>query len=196
MKTTSIAVAFALTAIGIYAPGCGNATNSFKRGEALFQSKHYKDAIEQFNKTIEKDPGHASAYSLRGICYWNLNEPSKATEDLEGALSLGDRAPHTYYYCAWAYGLQSNDVKALNILNAAIESQPAEPNGYFFRACAYYELGEDSKALADLDKTIELKPDHPKIAMLRSNINARIEKHKMSQAGPAYLPQGVGSPDP
>ena len=197
MKYKLIATASAMIAIGIFATGCGNATNTLKRGDALFQSKHYKEAIEQFNKTIEIDPSCASAYSLRGICYWNLKEPSKATEDLERALSLGDKEPHTFYFCAWAYGLQSNDVDSLRILNEAIEAHPAEPNGYFFRACAYYELADDSKALADLDKAIELKPDHPKVAMLRSKINARAEEQKISQqSGPAYPPQGVGSADP
>ena len=198
MKMKSITqTAALLAAVGICAAGCSNASNLYKRGDALLHAERYKEAMEQLNGAIQKDPEFASAYAKRGVCYWHLNEPRKATDDFEKAISLGNREPYTYEFCAWAYGIQSNNIEALRILNAGIDANPTAFNSLFFRACTYYELGEYEKALADLDKTIELKPDHPKIAMLRSNITARVkEKMGSQQSGPEYPPQGVGSPEP
>ena len=101
MKMKSITqTAALLAAVGICAAGCSNASNLYKRGDALLHAERYKEAMEQLNGAIQKDPEFASAYAKRGVCYWHLNEPRKATDDFEKAISLGNREPYTYEFCA------------------------------------------------------------------------------------------------
>ena len=61
----------------------------YNRGKAYASKGQYDQAISDFNKAIEIDPGFATAYNNRGIAYFYKREYDKAWEDVRKAQGLG-----------------------------------------------------------------------------------------------------------
>ena len=65
-----------------------DAVDWFKEGYALAESKKYRDAISFYNKAIDADPRHATAYSARGWAYFKIRDYPSALKDNNRALDL------------------------------------------------------------------------------------------------------------
>jgi len=61
----------------------------YNRGKTYASKGQYDQAISDFNKAIEIDPGFATAYNNRGIAYFYKREYDKAWEDVRKAQGLG-----------------------------------------------------------------------------------------------------------
>jgi serine/threonine protein kinase/tetratricopeptide (TPR) repeat protein len=61
-------------------------------GRKILQEKGPEAAIPFFNRAVELDPNFAAAYSALGISYTNLREPGLASENLQKAYDLRDKA--------------------------------------------------------------------------------------------------------
>ena len=102
-----------LTVVFLAFAGCGghsgkgeeqlSADEYFKRGLSFAKSKHYDEAIEAFNKTLEMEPRHENAYWGRGVAWAMKGEPDKAIADYNKALEINPCHPWAYYNrgCAW-----------------------------------------------------------------------------------------------
>jgi tetratricopeptide (TPR) repeat protein len=54
----------------------------------LVYMKKYEEAIPHFSKAIQLHPGYFEAYTNRGVCYEQLNNPKAAEENFRQALSI------------------------------------------------------------------------------------------------------------
>ena len=60
----------------------------FKNGGSLFEKKDYSRALTEFNKAIEINPNHATAYVYRGSANHNLNRLELAMTDYKKSLEI------------------------------------------------------------------------------------------------------------
>ena len=58
-----------------------------RRGNELFATRNYDQAIELYNKAIALDPDNAVLYSNRSACYASLKQWTKALEDAKLSIS-------------------------------------------------------------------------------------------------------------
>ena len=68
----------------------GRAGGYLGRANALNTLQHYREALQDYDKTIELDPGPglANAYVNRAVAYSHLGENKKAIADYEKGLEL------------------------------------------------------------------------------------------------------------
>jgi len=59
-------------------------------GNAYYGLKDYKNAIKYYEKAIEIDPEHRSAYRNIGNAYYSIHNNEKYLENFKKAARLGD----------------------------------------------------------------------------------------------------------
>ena len=67
-----------------------------RRGDALFLTKKYEEALANYDKMIELDPSNAYAYYLRGNAKGSLLNKEGACEDWKKAEAMGYSDPNGY----------------------------------------------------------------------------------------------------
>lgn len=87
-------------------------------GEKKFAQSDYLAAIQDFSKSIDKDPNQAEAYHMRGIARLNLEKEKEAFEDFSKAIQVYEKYVNSekyidlyladdYFYCGrykWSIG--------------------------------------------------------------------------------------------
>ncbi len=80
----------------------------------LFNNKKYDDAIVEFKKIIQLQPGYSNSYSLMGEAYLETGQYQLAIRALEKSIEL-DPGPEEYYQLGRAYKRVNNWKKVKEI---------------------------------------------------------------------------------
>ena len=73
-----------------------------RRGNELFATRQYDEAIELYNKAIAIDPENAVLYSNRSACYASKKQWQKALEDAKISISKDPNFIKAYHRLAAA----------------------------------------------------------------------------------------------
>lgn len=127
----------------------------FIKGDKLFkQEGKEKEALEAFNKTLEKFDKHAQAYERRGWINLKLKHYSDALYDFNKAIKLDDSIAFSYYGKAFIAENENNLEEAISnyelTLKKAVALQPLYWKARIKKARCHIELGQWEKAAFDL----------------------------------------------
>jgi tetratricopeptide (TPR) repeat protein len=145
-----------LLLISVTAFGQQTADEYLQRGKELFEKKNYLQAQENFEKSIELNPGLAEAYYYRGRVQL---DDKKADADFSKAIELKPNYPEAYFQRGLNDDLSGDSAGALRDYNKAIELNPKFIDAYMTRAVLYLLGNRGALAIADYTRVIELKPD-------------------------------------
>lgn len=123
------------------------------------KKKMYDEAIAEFNKAIEYEPGCAKAYLNRGIAYLMKGRHDEALEDYDKAIELDPALPDAHLNRGTVYVSKGMYAEAIADYTRTIELDPNIADAYYNRGGAYHEQGLYDMAIADYDKVIEVNPD-------------------------------------
>jgi tetratricopeptide (TPR) repeat protein len=132
----------------------------YNRGNAYKNLRNYKQAIEDFGKVIDINPGDANAYYNRGHAYADLGNHGQAIEDYSRAIEIKPGFAEAYINRANAYKGLGNYNQAIKDYDRAIEIKPGFAEAYINRANAYNSLGNYRQAIEDCSRAIEIKPHY------------------------------------
>jgi len=145
------------------------------RGVAKWRMKQTKEAIDDFNKSIELSPEIATVYNNRGNALMDLGQPEEAIKDFDRAIQL-----HASYGAA--YNNRGNAYAALGQYDAAFQSfrkaaellpQSAIPfNG---RGRTHEQLARYHAAVRDLTRAIGLDQKYAAAYRNRAEANFAID---------------------
>jgi len=96
----------------------------FQEGVNYINKGDYKEAIEEFNKTLNIDPKYIDAYCGIGIAYINQKKYKEAIEALERAISLDSEKAIAYYLLGMAYEQIMSYGKAITAWNKFLALSP------------------------------------------------------------------------
>jgi tetratricopeptide (TPR) repeat protein len=126
------------------------------RGVAKWRLNQTKEAIEDFNKSIELSPENATVYNNRGNALMDIGHPDEAVKDFDHAIALSAN------YGA-AYNNRGNARVALGQYNLAfqdfrkaVELMPQSAVPFNGRGMAHAELKRYHAAVRDLSRAISL----------------------------------------
>ena len=129
-------------------------------GINYFYQGDYRSAINEYNKSIEKDSKNVKAYCERGNVYTQRGDFDEALTDYNKAIELDPKNKEAYDSRATIYNYYKKDVeKALADYSKVIELDPKDTASYESRGRIYLEANEYDKALAEVCKVIELSPN-------------------------------------
>ena len=127
----------------------------FNKGDILFkEGGKEEEAIEAFNKTIERYNMHAQAYERRGWTNMHLHHFQRALDDFNKSISLDDSIAYAYYGKAIIKHNEHNLTEAIAnyelALKKSVALQPLYWKARLRKAECHIELGQWDKAHFDL----------------------------------------------
>lgn len=115
------------------------------------------EALPDYTRSLELEPGDLSALIGRGDCYRLLKQPQKAIADANKAIEV---APADAAAAFCNRGEAEVDLKlwdaAISDLSRTIKQLPDSGEAHYYRGLAYKGKGDKEKSTADLNKAKEL----------------------------------------
>ena len=128
----------------------------FRRGNECAKNKHFEQAIEYFNKSIELNGGFAPTYNDRAVSYFYLEQYENSIEDYNKAIELNQNDSKAYNNRGLSYAYLKQYDKAIEDFNKSIELHPNNSGAYINRSDLYNNLKRYREAIEDCNKAIEL----------------------------------------
>jgi tetratricopeptide (TPR) repeat protein len=146
-----------------------NAQAYYGRGGALRDIGRYGEALADFNRALELNPGFAGAYFGRGYMYCAfLGKTDSALADLGRAVALAPRMPDAWNALGIAEGMKGNWDAAVSSFTRAIGLKPDFVEAYVNRGNARMQgPGGAGGAAEDFTKAITLDPAFARAFLLR-----------------------------
>ena len=159
-----------------------NENKDIEQALDLFKKAEYKQAIDAFNKLLEKDNNNPNILNNIGLCYMKLAEDEKASEYFIKALSFNPKAVQTYINLADVYYRNDNIIEGINLLENGVTLMPDEIalkhylSRFYLKDCrydlamtqlfeildidsenldAYWDLGNIQFELGDYDSAVD-----------------------------------------
>lgn len=144
----------------IFIPLKNNAQSArqyFKTGLAFSEAGNFKDAVEQFTRSLEIDPEYLQSYLERARAYEAMHELQKAADDLQRALAIDQKKESLYFEAARLNYLLSNFDNALELTNRSIDLKSNYEPVHRMQCRILLATGDFSGALAAINKALALK---------------------------------------
>ena len=144
----------------------------YRKGTDKYKAKNYKNAIVDFNKTIELNPGHVQAHRKRGYAKYQLEDYAGAIEDYTYAIKLNPEDADLYSNRGGVKIKLEDYAGAIEDYTDAIKLNPEEANLYSNRGGAKFKLakfdgGDTQKAqslyqavIDDCTHAIKINPEN------------------------------------
>ena len=139
-----------------------------------------KEAIDDFNMVLEKNPESATALLGIGEALLNQGEYGKAIMHLDRAIEAAPRSQTVYLLRANAHAEAKNFQAAIEDVNKSIEIDPTGAASYLVRSQLRQQIGQFDLALADVNRALELAPRSNRSRLLR--ISIYISQGQMGEA--------------
>lgn len=122
----------------------------------LFNNKLYKNALDELNLLVEKCPGFASAYLIRGRTLHKLGDERAGLLNLDMALSLSPGDAQILGTRGYVHLREKRYEQAIEDLTRALSKDQTTRWIWDNRGYAYYRLNMYQQAIADYSTAIEI----------------------------------------
>ncbi len=143
------------------------------RGHVYRSKGEHGQAILEYSKAIEIDPGFARAYNNRGNRFGDKGEYDRAILDYTKAIEIDPRLAMAYGNRANTYYEKGEYDGAISDYGKVIEINPEFAVTYLNRGEVYAKSGKSEEAKKDLLKALELDPE------LKESAKKASEQHKL-----------------
>ncbi len=130
------------------------------RGVAKWGLKQTKEAIEDFNKSIQLAPDNATVYNNRGNALMDLGHPDEAVKDFDRAIALSPNYGAAHNNRGNAHAALGQYEPAFQDFRKAVELMPTSAVPFNGRGKAHSELKRYHAAVRDLTRAITLNPKY------------------------------------
>ncbi|MFN3891616.1 MAG: tetratricopeptide repeat protein [Beijerinckiaceae bacterium] len=115
-----------------------------RRAEALRAVDRLDEAVEEYTRAIDREPGDAKLYRARAEAFALLGDEAKEALDKEASFAVYMRNANVRFS-------SGNLHSAVEDLNAALALRPDDPNALNTRATVYNEMANYPAALTDYE---------------------------------------------
>jgi tetratricopeptide (TPR) repeat protein len=126
------------------------------RGVAKWRLNQTKEAIEDFNKSIQLSPENGTVYNNRGNALMDLGHPDEAMKDFDRAIALSPNYGPAYNNRGNAHVALGQYNRAFQDFRKAAELMPRSAVPFNGRGTAHEELKRYHAAVRDLSRAISL----------------------------------------
>ena len=126
------------------------------RGVAKWRLKQTKEAVDDFNQSIQISPENATVYNNRGNALMDLGRPDEAVKDFDRAIALSPNYGAAYNNRGNAHSALAQYEPAFQDFRKAVELMPTSAVPFNGRGKAHAALKRYHAALRDFTKAISL----------------------------------------
>jgi len=148
------------------------------RGVAKWRMKQTKEAIDDFNASIQLSPDNAIVYNNRGNALMDLGHPEEAIKDFDRAIILQPNYGAAYNNRGNAYAALRNYDAAFRSFLKATALLPSTAAPYNGRGHAQSELQRYHAAVRDLGRAVKLNPKYAPAYRNRAMANFALRNYR------------------
>jgi tetratricopeptide (TPR) repeat protein len=148
------------------------------RGIAKWRMQQVKDAIDDFNQSIELSPENPTVYNNRGNALMDLGHPEEALKDFDRAIALRSTYGPAYNNRGNAYAALHQYDQALQSFRKAARFMPQSAIPFNGRGRSQAELARYHAAVRDLTRAISLNPKYAAAYRNRAEANFAIGSYR------------------
>lgn len=138
--------------------------NEFQEALDLVKSGRFTEAVDFFEQALLEDPRNPDILYNLGMCFTDINQPSKAVKALEKSIEYDPTHANSYVALGYAH-LNLQDIEsAEKYLLQALSLDP--DNSYALRNLGglYGKIGDLARSISYLEKAYQMNPLDPKTA--------------------------------
>ncbi len=147
------------------------------RGIAKWRMKQTKEAIDDFNQSIQLSPDIATVYNNRGNALMDLGHPAEAMKDFDRAIVLSPAYGVAYNNRGNAYAALGQYNDAFQSFRKAAELLPQSAVPFNGRGRSHAELARNHAAVRDLTRAIGLDQKYAAAYRNRAEANFAIANY-------------------
>jgi tetratricopeptide (TPR) repeat protein len=148
------------------------------RGVAKWRLKQTKEAIEDFNLSIQLSPENATVYNNRGNALMDLGHPDEAAKDFDRAIALSPHYGAAYNNRGNARTALGQSEPAFQDFRKAVEMMPTSAVPFNGRGKAHAGLKRYHAALRDFTRAIGLNAKYAAAYSNRGEANLALARYK------------------
>ncbi len=137
------------------------ALQAYSLGLKMQNTQGDASAVSFFKRAIDLDPNFAMAYARLGVAYFNLNQPTLASENTTKAYALRDHtsAKEKLYITCHYHDLVTGDVdQTIAAYLLLRQTYPREESSYTNLNAAYNSIGRYEQALVEAQSALQVDP--------------------------------------
>jgi len=143
----------------------------FQLAMAYFQTGHYPEAVENFEKASELEPPNFDLLLDWGLAYDGVGKPAEAIAKLRQAAAF-EKSAHVYSQIGMEYGKMGQYPQALDTLQTAIQLDPNFVMSYVYRGDVFSVQGNQRQAAEEYRHALGIDP------------NNSVAREKLARLGP------------
>jgi len=141
---------------GVSLPSDAEAYNSL--GSVYLGKEMYPRAEESFRLALEEEPGYIRSISGLARVYDLTDQPEKAIEQWEKAISISPEMMELYFQAGFSYYTAGRLNEAVAAWEETARLRPEFPQAHFQLGIAYEDLGDDQRAIEEYRTTLQINP--------------------------------------
>ena len=135
----------------------------FDEGIQRLESQRFDQAVDYFNRLIEINPEHPSAYNAKGVAFFELGQWDRAIESFNKSIALDSTSYKPFFNRGNTYMEKEEFTKAIIDYNFANGLDPQQKDIYYNRGLALLGLESYEDALVDFDMSLMTNPNQPQV---------------------------------
>jgi hypothetical protein len=144
------------------------------RGNAYYDTKDFKHALEDFNRALESKEHLAQTLVSRSMTYLNLGKHTESLRDLEAAEKAGATDVPRAFTRDLFIAFQRDTI---TMYTKAIMKDSLDARAYNGRGIALMHINQFQAAITDFDRALAILPSDPSI-----NYNKELALKKLNEA--------------
>jgi tetratricopeptide (TPR) repeat protein len=152
----------------------GDASAWLLRGICRQRQGSFREAVDDYTRSLEIDPKLEVACVNRADCYLRLKEHDRAREDLARALNLNPYSTVVFNVCGSIYRELGALSEALNCYARSLELEPNQTEARFDRSQVFIAQRNFAGAEKDLTAALTLDPSLDRAYINRSWVRAQL----------------------
>lgn len=174
-----------------------NVESLIKQGCALIKHKKYLEALQHFNKTLEKDPENTRSLNSKGLCYYFLGKTNHDKDKYKEAIKCYDDALKIEKNNLDVLNNKGNALlqfewydEAFKCFDKVLEIDPNNAEGWNNRGYALATIEKFEQAIFYYDKSLEICHNRHMRAEIynnKGNAYCHLLKYDKSKNGYNYL---------
>ena len=127
-------------------------------GFALMLGGRFAEADKAFDQSLILYPENYSAYTNKGLMYFNQKEYQKCIDACAKATKLKENITEAYYYAAMAYLNMNNYDGAIDRLETALKFNGQSPEVFYYLGKSYEAVKNTTKAISNFEYCLGMNP--------------------------------------
>jgi tetratricopeptide (TPR) repeat protein len=157
-----------------------SARQFYKTGLTFAEAGNYKDAVDQFTKSLNIDPEYIQSYLERARSYEALGDLQHAADDLKRAIVFEQKKEELFFDASRLNFMLANYNDALELINKSLAIKSNYEPALRLQCRIQLALGDFSNALIAINKALSLK-DNPENNFYRGVVAENMKNYNQAE---------------